>query len=280
MPEDYRLTPEGYDYFHDLEGDYQDELLADDIFAELDFHHDQNIYPSEEDIFLDVPYVPTDNKLVDAIIDLAEITNEDVVYDLGCGDGRIVIQAALNRGAKGVGIDIDPLRIEEARENARACGLQADVRFTEEDLLSADFSQASVVTLYLLDLINVQLRPRFLAELQPGTRIVSHAFDMGDWKPDKHLTLSGTNLYKWVIPAKFSGKWQWQTEAGVNYQVDLTQKYQHLKGSAFIDQQPAKVTYAKVKGKLLEITLKAEKAKPETFVFKQEGGQLINQLIS
>lgn len=278
MSNDYRLNPEGYEFLEDYLQDYEEDLLADDIFAELDFHHDKYHYPSEEEIFLDVPFVPTDSKLVDAILELAEITSEDVIYDLGCGDGRIVIQAALTAGARGVGIDIDPLRIEEARENARACGLQQDLSFREEDLLSTEISQASVVTLYLLDLINLELRPRLLKELKAGTRIVSHAFDMGDWKPDQHLSLGGTNLYKWIIPANFAGNWGWKTAAGDEYRLEVMQKYQHLTGQAWKNNQPVKLTYAKVSGELVELSLKPAKSKPEVFVFKQENNQLISQL--
>ncbi|HUG76415.1 MAG TPA: class I SAM-dependent methyltransferase, partial [Burkholderiales bacterium] len=130
----------------------------------------------------DVPFVPTDQKVVEKMLELARVGPRDIVYDLGSGDGRIVIAAA-KKGARGVGVDIDPQRIEEARENARAAGVEDRVRFVQGDLFKADIGDATVVTLYLLSTVNQRLRPKLLAELRPGTRIVSHAFDMGDWHP-------------------------------------------------------------------------------------------------
>lgn len=149
----------------------------------------------------DVPYVPTPNEVVDAMLDMAKVTKNDVVYDLGCGDGRIVIGAA-KRGARGVGVDINPERIAEANRNAKAAGVTNRVRFIEGDLFTAPISEATVVTLYLLPSVNLKLKPRLLSELKPGTRIVSHSFDMGDWKPDKTQELNGRYVYYWVVPAR------------------------------------------------------------------------------
>jgi ribosomal protein L11 methylase PrmA len=126
----------------------------------------------------------------------------DVVYDLGSGDGRIAIAAAKKFGIKAVGIDIDPQRISEANENARKAGVSHLVEFRQEDLFKADFREATVVTLYLLPDLNVKLRPRLWEELKPGTRIVSHQFDMGSWKPEKRLESNGRLVYFWTIPAK------------------------------------------------------------------------------
>jgi SAM-dependent methyltransferase len=159
---------------------------------------------------LDVPYVPTTEDAVDAMLKLAEVKKGDVVYDLGCGDGRIVIAAAKNYGARGVGIDIDPQRIAEANANARRAGVEKLVRFEENDLFQANFKEATVVTLFLLSSVNLKLKPKLLAELKPGTRIVSNTFDMGDWKPEKEFTVPNTDddsflshrLYLWTIPAK------------------------------------------------------------------------------
>jgi SAM-dependent methyltransferase len=151
---------------------------------------------------LDVPYVPTPQNVVDAMLKLAAVTKNDVVYDLGCGDGRIVITAAKNHGARGVGIDIDPERIKEAKANAEKAGVSDRVKFIEQDLFQTDFKEASVVTLYLLPDINLKLRPKLQSDLKPGTRIVSHAFDMGDWQPDKTENIEGRTIYLWTIPAK------------------------------------------------------------------------------
>jgi 2-polyprenyl-3-methyl-5-hydroxy-6-metoxy-1,4-benzoquinol methylase len=151
---------------------------------------------------LDVPYVPTSQKVVDAMLSLAKVTKNDVVYDLGCGDGRIVITAAQKYGATGTGIDIDPVRIREANENAKKAGVTNKVNFKVQDLFESNFSKATVVTLYLLPDINLRLRPQLLEQLKPGTRIVSHAFSMGDWKPDQTITVDGSVIYLWTVPAK------------------------------------------------------------------------------
>lgn len=148
----------------------------------------------------DVVYVPTREPVVDAMLKLANVKHTDVVYDLGCGDGRIVITAAQQYEAKGVGIDIDPERIKEANENAEKAGVQDKVEFVLGDLFEADFSEASVVTLYLLSSLNLRLRPLLLEQLKPGTRIVSHAFDMDDWEPAKTQTVDGTRIYLWIVP--------------------------------------------------------------------------------
>lgn len=150
---------------------------------------------------LDVPYVPTSQSVVDAMLKLANVTKTDTVYDLGCGDGRIVITAAKRYGATGVGIDINPERIQEANENARKAGVTKKVKFIEGDLFATDFSNASVVTLYLLNEVNMRLRPKLLEQLKPGTRIVSHSFSMGDWKPEQTITVDGATVYFWTIPA-------------------------------------------------------------------------------
>jgi len=149
----------------------------------------------------DVVFVPTPNAVVDRMLELAQVTAKDVVYDLGSGDGRIPITAAQRYGARGVGIDINPVRNEEANKNAAAARVQDKVKFIEGDLFTANISEATVVTLYLLTSLNAKLRPKLLAELRPGTRVVSHAFDMGDWKPERTETVSGSNVYLWRIPA-------------------------------------------------------------------------------
>jgi SAM-dependent methyltransferase len=156
----------------------------------------------------DVPYLPTTEPAVQSMLKLAGVKSTDVVYDLGCGDGRIVVAAAKDFGARGVGIDINPERIKEARDNAKKAGVENRVRFVEGDLFTADIHEASVVTLFLLSSVNQRLRPRLVKELKPGTRIVSNTFDMGDWKPDKEATVEGTEegayfsrkIYLWVVP--------------------------------------------------------------------------------
>lgn len=148
----------------------------------------------------DVIFVPTPQEVVEDMLRLADVKKGDVLYDLGSGDGRIPITAAKTYGIRAVGIDIDPDRIAEAQENAKKAGVTKLVEFRLEDLFKSDFRDASVVTLYLLPELNVKLRPRLLGELKPGTRIVSHQFDLGDWRPDKKLETNGRVVYFWVVP--------------------------------------------------------------------------------
>ncbi len=181
---------------------------------------------------LDVPYEPTHPAVVDAMLDLAGVTDKDFVIDLGCGDGRIVIRAA-KRGARGLGVDLDPQRIVEAREIAEHEGLAKLVEFREQDIMQTDIRQASVVTLYLLPAVNVMLRPKLMAELRPGTRIVSHAFDMGEWEADRqieHARARARTLYLWKIPAGAGGTWHWTAE-GKKLTLRLDQQFQKLTGA-------------------------------------------------
>lgn len=153
-----------------------------------------------EQIPINTPYVASQPRIVNAMLELAHVTGSDTVYDLGCGDGRIVIAAAQEYGARGVGIDINPARVDEARANARDAGVEDRISFETNNLFDADIHRATVVALYLLPDVNLRLRPRLLRELKPGTRVVSHAFDMGDWKPDKELVVEGEHVYLWTIP--------------------------------------------------------------------------------
>ena len=150
----------------------------------------------------DVIFVPTPNDVVDKMLEMAKVTAKDVVYDLGCGDGRIVITAAQKFGVRAVGIDIDPKRIAEATANAKAAKVTDKVRFIEGDLFEADISEATVVTLYLLTRLNEKLKPKLMKDLQPGTRVVSHAFDMGDWVPEQKAQVAASTVYLWRIPAR------------------------------------------------------------------------------
>lgn len=163
------------------------------------------VSPQTKQVKKDVPYVPTPQNVVDEMLRLANVTKDDVVYDLGCGDGRLVITAVKKYGAsRGFGVDIDPERIAESNANAKAAGVTDRVTFAVQDLFQTDLKDATVVTLYLLPEVNLRLRPKLLSELRPGTRVVSHSFDMGDWKPEKTITVQpgGQRLLLWTIPAK------------------------------------------------------------------------------
>mgnify|MGYP005841299627 CR=1 FL=1 len=150
----------------------------------------------------EVPYVPTPNDVVEAMLKLAGVNKSDTVMDLGCGDGRIVVTAAKVYGARGIGVDINPVRIQEAEENAKQANVSNRVKFIEKNLFEADVKEASVVTLYLLPDVNLRLRPKLVKDLKPGARIVSHSFDMGEWKPDKTVKVDGRSLYLWIVNEK------------------------------------------------------------------------------
>ncbi|MBL8174444.1 MAG: class I SAM-dependent methyltransferase [Bryobacterales bacterium] len=148
---------------------------------------------------LDVPYVPSPQEVVDAMLKLADVKSSDTLIDLGCGDGRIVVTAAKKFGARAIGYDLDPERIKEANDNAKENGVTAKVKFVEKNLFDAEIKEASVVTLYLLPGVNEKLKPRLLKELKPGTRIVSHSFSMGDWNPVKQEDIGGRRIYLWIV---------------------------------------------------------------------------------
>jgi SAM-dependent methyltransferase len=163
---------------------------------------------------------------------LAQVTAQDRLYDLGCGDGRIVITAAQQFGARGLGVDLDPERIAEAQAQARQAGVAHRVRFVQQDLFATDVREATVVTLYLLPQVNLQLRPLLLQNLRPGVRVVSHEFDMAEWLPDRTVWVDGSSLYLWIIPAQVAGTWTWQeaTTAQV-YTLRFTQHFQQVEGT-------------------------------------------------
>ena len=152
-----------------------------------------------EQVPINTPFVASPTRVVDAMLQLAKVGRGDVVYDLGCGDGRIVISAASKYGAQGVGIDNNPVRIQEAVTNSHHAGVSDRVSFQLNDLFDADIHNATVVALYLLPDVNIRLRSRLQRDLKPGTRIVSHTFGMGDWKPDKEMRIDGVTVYLWTI---------------------------------------------------------------------------------
>ena len=175
---------------------------------------------------LDVPFVPTPHEVVEAMLDVAGVGPGDYVIDLGSGDGRIVIAAA-QRGAFGHGVDLNPVRVEEAAANAEEAGVTDKVIFLEGDLFEADISKATVVTMYLLNTVNRKLKPTLFEQLKPGTRIVSYSFNMGLWEPDEHILVDNRDVFYWIIPAELSGSWEW-TGNGENYIMDIKQEFQEI----------------------------------------------------
>jgi hypothetical protein len=216
------------------------------------------IFSAGRTVTPDVPYVPTPMSVVAAMLDMAGVDENDVVYDLGSGDGRIVITAAKERGARGVGIEIDPERIQQSLLNAERAGVSDRVEFLEQDLFETDLSRASVVTIYLLPQVNLALRPKLLRELKPGTRVVSHAFDMWEWEPDQSTLVEGDWIYYWVVPANVSGVWEW-VDAGPDtaelYRLELAQTFQEVGGTFMVGDDPMPMENVKLEGDRLEFTV-------------------------
>jgi precorrin-6B methylase 2 len=202
---------------------------------------------------LDVIYVPTPQEVVDRMLEMAQVKAGDYMIDFGCGDGRMVVTAA-KRGARGYGVDINPQRIKEANENAQKAGVTDKVQFKIANLFEEDLSKADVMAMYLLTDINLRLRPKILNDMKPGTRIVSHAFDMGDWEPDQKDTVSGKNVFFWIVPAKVEGKWQ--VENGEQkLTLNVSQKYQKLSGKAEVDGKTVDITNGQLKGAEISFTV-------------------------
>jgi precorrin-6B methylase 2 len=206
-----------------------------------------------------VPYVPTAFEIVEQMLKMANVNENDIVYDLGCGDGRIVITAAKKYGARGVGIDINPERIKESKENALKEGVADRVKFIEQDLFEADISEATVMAIYLMKSVNLQLRPKLFNELQPGTRIVSHNYDMGDWEPEQEVEVYydyGHMVYFWILPANVSGIWEWSVTASKeqkSYVLNLDQKFQKVSGSLTSEGVDIPITDIEINGKHLRL---------------------------
>lgn len=222
------------------------------------------------------------------MLKMAKVTPKDVVYDLGCGDGRIVITAAKTFGARGIGIDIDPDRIKESNENAVKAGVADRVKFIQQDIFKADLSEATVVFLYLLSELNEQLRPKLFRELKPGTRVVSHEFDMGEWKPDARGVMPSVQIYYnpgrpdtkdldyyfWVVPADVAGLWHWSlpTPKGQReYNLQLSQKFQEIRGNVSSKGQELAVADAQLSGDKVSFTVKEEDVTGQTTVMRFDG---------
>jgi hypothetical protein len=217
-----------------------------------------------------VPYVPTPHNVVERMLEIANVGPQDYLIDLGSGDGRIVVTAAEKYGARGFGVDLNPTRISEANDNARAAHVTDKVQFYQRDLFETDLTSATVVTMYLLPRVNLELRPKLL-ELKPGTRIVSHDFSMGDWKPEHHEQMDArdkyggsgglSDIYLWIIPAKVAGTWQSQlTVRGkpVDYELALKQQYQAVAGTVRVAGKNVKLENAKLAGDRLSFEFTAD----------------------
>jgi hypothetical protein len=218
----------------------------------------------------DVPYVPTPPNVVEAMLKMARVGPADYVIDLGSGDGRIVIAAAKNYGARGFGVDIDGHLVSESRREAQRQGVAGRAEFHERNLFITDISRATVLTMYLFPQVIQRLRPRFIAELKPGTRVISHEFDMGNWGPDDQLRVPVPNkpygppvseVYLWIVPANAAGTWQWRLEVGgapVTYELPIQQTFQMLQGKPVVGGRAARIEGGRMRGDEIRFTLTAE----------------------
>jgi SAM-dependent methyltransferase len=193
----------------------------------------------------DVIWVPTPEELIQAMLDAAKVTPDDYVMDLGSGDGRIVIAAA-KRGAKAVGIEFNPDMVELSIRNAEKAGVSQKASFRKADIFESDFGKATVVTMYLLPHLNLKLRPTIL-NLKPGTRVVSHAFNMGEWPPDQTIQKEYRTAYLWIVPAKVEGVWKWRSGSGAA-ELMLTQNFQNIAGTLKTDGKDIEIKNAKLEG--------------------------------
>lgn len=226
---------------------------------------------SERNVKLDAPFVPTPNYVIAEILSKARVGKDDILYDLGSGDGRIVIEAARQTGCRAVGIEIDADLINDSLITAKRAGVQDRVRFIEADIFTADFREATVVTIYMGGHVNRKLRPRLLEELKPGTRIASYCFDMGDWKPDAVSSFGKEDVYFWIIPANASGKWQWVEGKGKSItrcDLEVRQLFQAIAGEVTCNGKRAPLQGGKITGETISFTLTGEtfeKASPVEF---------------
>lgn len=215
-------------------------------------------WANPEDTFpeLDVGYAPTPEAAIAHMFEMADVGAGDVLVDLGSADGRIPIAAVRDRDVrKAIGIELDPWWQAVARERARAAGVDDRVEFVEGDLFEYDFYQASVVTMYLLPELNLRLRPLLLERLAPGSRVLSHTFDMGDWVPDEYARIQRRDLYMWTIPAQVAGRWQLDLAADESFSLELTQQFQHFEGAATTLEGLAHRVAGRLEGRSLQFYL-------------------------
>lgn len=225
----------------------------------------------------DVPYVPTPQDVVEAMLNVAQVNSSDFLIDLGSGDGRIVVTAASKFGARGFGVDLNPKRIAEALDNAKAAGVSDRAQFFQKNLFETDFSQATVVTMYLLPDVNLQLRPKVL-DMKPGTRIVSHDFDMGEWKPDQAITMRSNitgysdRIYFWVVPAKVAGTWQW-SDGNEKPVLTLDQTFQRI-APTLADSKGWTAAEGTLKGDQILITAKDDAGRARIYSGRVTGNTI------
>lgn len=245
-----------------------------------EFWQDKYVVPGTDGVLLDVHYLQTEESIVEEMFKLLDLRSGDVLYDLGCGDGIIVIRAVQKTGIHGVGIDLDPRRIAESKANAIAAQVADKTTFLQQDLFQSDIKDATVVTLFLLDALNLKLRPKLFRELRPGTRIVSHNFHMGDWKPDKKVSLGLRkdgfhNLFYWVLPANISGLWQGRYKEE-SWSISIKQRFQRIEGSLMVNgKDTLQLSNATITGDVIRFATKSnEPGRSLTFEGKVVGNTI------
>lgn len=241
---------------------------------------------------LDTPYVPTPQGVVDRMLELAAVKSGDRVIDLGSGDGRLVITAAQRYGANGFGVEIDPRLVQRSNEAARSAGLADRVKFLQQDLFKTDFAEANVLTLYLLPDVNLALRPKILADMKPGARVVSHDYGMREWRPDAEETIPAPDktvgvrkesmVYLWIVPARVAGEWDLDLDVGGKpgrVPLALEQQYQMLSGTAGKGRVP--LPGGKLRGEEIRLTLPGGivGGEPAELVGRFSGGRLSGKLM-
>jgi hypothetical protein len=227
---------------------------------------------------LDVPYVSTDMAVVREMLRLAGVSKDDFLIDLGSGDGRIPIAAAKAFGTRGIGVDLDPKRVAEARRAAQVARVTDKVEFKQEDVFDTDISRATVITMYLLPDVNFRLRPRIYLEPKPGTRVVSHEFDMGNWKPERTARVKNSNLYLWIVPAQVEGTWQLVDPALADkgpVSINFEQRFQHIAGIAKIRGRPLPVRRANLEADRITFELPVAEGQMRRYEGRVFGDRLV-----
>lgn len=235
----------------------------------------------------DVPYVPTPMKVVDAMLGLGGVGSDDYLIDLGSGDGRISIRAATRFGTQGMGVDLDDNLVGMARSDAQKQGVAGKVSFAARNLFDTDLSRATVITAYLLHSVNLRLRPMLFEQLKPGTRIVTHDFDFGDWQPDQKITIDvpdkaygppRSDIMLWVMPANVAGIWQWSLPDGAGYEMRLEQKFQVPVGTVMMQRRPLRLGEMRLRGDAVSFTVTGE-AGVQRYTGRIDGNSISGEVV-
>jgi SAM-dependent methyltransferase len=249
-------------------------LLSSGVLTALIVTASMSGYGFENRYNVFVPYVPTPNHLVDRMLELAGIGKDDLLLDLGSGDGRIVITAAQRYGARGRGVEIDPKLVEVAKENARKAGVAERTEFIAEDMFVTRIEDATVLTLYVLTASNLELRPRILAEMRPGSRVVSHQFSMGGWLADRHETLGSAEIYFWVVPASVGGTWRVE-DGKREFTISIQQEFQEIGGTATIGRLSLPLRQPRLRGDEIDFAIDTGDERPIHFRGRVTEGTMV-----